>query len=51
VVEQKERRVEVYTRTRVGWALAIIEPTDDTVALDAIDTRLSLEAISEGSGR
>jgi Uma2 family endonuclease len=51
LVEQAERRVEVYSRTETGWALASIEPPDDTVALGAIGARLSLEAIYEGSGR
>lgn len=51
VVEQRERRVEVYTRTGAGWELAIVEPPDDAAALDAIGATLSLEAIYQGSGR
>jgi Uma2 family endonuclease len=51
VVEQKERRVEVYTRTGAGWELAITEPPGDAVVLDAIGATLSLEAIYDGSGR
>ncbi len=51
VVEQKERRIEVYTRTQSGWELATVEPPGDTVLLKAIDARLSLEAIYQGSGR
>ena len=51
LVAQSERRVEVYTRQRDGWQLAVVEPPEDTVALQAVDARLSLEAIYEGSGR
>jgi Uma2 family endonuclease len=51
LVEQKERRVEVYSRTETGWALAGIEPPEDTIVLTAIGVSLSLEAIYEGSGR
>jgi Uma2 family endonuclease len=51
LVEQAERRVEVYSRTETGWALASIEPPDDSAALSAIGASLSLEAIYEGSGR
>ena len=51
VVEQKERRIEVYTRTQSGWELATVEPPDDAVVLRGIDARLSLEAIYQGGGR
>jgi Uma2 family endonuclease len=51
LVEQAERRIEVYSRTDAGWALASIEPPEDTIALEAIGATLSLEAIYEGSGR
>jgi Uma2 family endonuclease len=51
LVEQAERRVEVYSRTETGWALASIEPPQDEVALSAIGAKLSLEAIYERSGR
>jgi Uma2 family endonuclease len=51
LVEQAERRVEVYSRTETGWALASIEPPDDTVTLEAIRASLSLEAIYRDSGR
>jgi Uma2 family endonuclease len=51
LVEQSERRVEVYSRTETGWALASIEPPEDTIALTAIGASLSLEAIYQGSGR
>lgn len=49
--EQAERRVEVYSRTETGWALASVEPPQDTVVLQSIGASLSLEAIYEGSGR
>jgi Uma2 family endonuclease len=51
LVEQVERRVEVYSRTETGWALASIEPPEDTVSLEAVGARLSLEAIYRDSGR
>jgi Uma2 family endonuclease len=51
LIEQKERRIEVFSRTAAGWELVAIEPPADAIALDAIDTTLSLEAIYEGSGR
>ena len=51
LIEQKERRIEVWSRTEAGWALEIVESPDDEVVLDAIDARLSLEAIYENSGR
>jgi Uma2 family endonuclease len=51
LVEQAERRVEVYSRTGTGWALASIEPPDDTVTLEAIRASLSVEAIYRDSGR
>jgi Uma2 family endonuclease len=45
LVEQVERRVEVYSRTETGWALASIDPPEDTVALTTIGASLSLQAI------
>jgi Uma2 family endonuclease len=51
LIAQSERRIEVYTRARDGWQLAVVEPPEDTVALKAVDARLSLAAIYEGSGR
>jgi Uma2 family endonuclease len=51
LIEQKERRIEVYSRTGTGWALASIEPPEDTIMLTAIGATLSLEAIYQGSGR
>ena len=51
LVEQAERRIEVYTRTESGWALESIEPPEDAIELKSIGARLSLVAIYEGSGR
>ena len=51
LIEETERRVEVYSRTETGWALTSIEPPEDTVALQSIGAKLSLRAIYEGSGR
>jgi Uma2 family endonuclease len=51
LVEQAERRVEVYSRTETGWALASVEPPQNTVVLQSIGASLSLEAIYQGSGR
>jgi Uma2 family endonuclease len=51
LIAQNERRVEVYTREQSGWQLAVIEPPEDTVVLQAIGANLSLEAIYEDSGR
>ncbi len=51
LVEQAERRIEVYSRTDTGWALATIEPPEDAVTLPAISASLSLEALYEASGR
>jgi Uma2 family endonuclease len=51
LIAQDERRIEVYTREGDGWKLAVVEPPDDTVTLKAVDARLSLEAIYDGSGR
>jgi Uma2 family endonuclease len=51
LVEQAERRVEVYSRTDTGWELVTVEPPADEVVLQAIGASLSLEAIYEESGR
>jgi Uma2 family endonuclease len=51
LVEQKERRIEVWSRTDAGWELVTVEPPADMIALDAIAARLSLEAIYRDSGR
>jgi Uma2 family endonuclease len=51
LIAQDERRVEVYTREGDGWQLAVVEPPEDAVALQAVGARLSLGAIYEGSGR
>ena len=41
LIEQKERRIEVYMRQRDGWQLAVVEPPEDAVALQAIDAPLA----------
>jgi Uma2 family endonuclease len=51
LIEQKERRVEVWSRTDAGWELVTVEPPDDAIALDAIDATLSLAAVYRDSGR
>ena len=51
LVAQAERRVEVYSRTEIGWALVAVEPPADAIELAAIGATLSLEAIYQGSGR
>jgi len=50
LVAQDQRRVELYTRTRTGWDLTIVEPPQDTVGLKAIGATLSLDAVYENSG-
>ena len=50
LIEQKERRVEVWSRTKAGWELVTVQPPADTIALDAIDATLSLEALYRDSG-
>jgi len=51
LVAQSERRIEVYTRKRDGWQLAVVEPPEDGVTLGAVGASHSLEGIYEGSGR
>jgi Uma2 family endonuclease len=51
LVAQKERRIEVYSRTAEGWAFAVADAPDDTLALDAIGARLRLAEIYEDTGR
>ena len=51
LIEQKERRIEVFSRTAAGWELVTIEPPADAIALEAIDATLSLEAVYRDSGR
>jgi Uma2 family endonuclease len=51
LIAQSERRIEVYTRQGGGWQLAVVEPPDDGVVLQAVGARLSLEAIYQDSGR
>ena len=50
LVAQEQRRVELYTRTRTGWDLTIVEPPTDAVALEAVGATLLLDAIYENSG-
>ena len=51
LIEQKERRVEVWSRTKAGWELVTVEPPADAIALDAIAATLSLEEVYGDSGR
>jgi Uma2 family endonuclease len=51
LVAQKERRIEIYSRTDTGWDLAIVEPPEDEVVLRSIAAKLSIEAIYQDSGR
>ena len=51
LIAQSERRIEVYTRDRNGWQLAVVEPPEDAIVLKAIGAKLSLEAIYQRSGR
>jgi Uma2 family endonuclease len=51
LVEQAERRIEVYSRTEAGWEIRTVEPPENAVELNATGASLSLEAIYEGSGR
>ena len=50
-VAQKERRIEVYTRSETGWELAIIKSPEDAIPLKAVGATLSLDAIYQDSGR
>ena len=45
LIAQKERRIEVQSRTEAGWELVAIEPPDDAVALEGLGATLSLEEI------
>ena len=51
LIEQKERRIEFFSRTAAGWELATVEPPDDAITLDTIDAALSLGEIYHDSGR
>jgi hypothetical protein len=46
LVALSERRIEVYSRDRDGWQLAVVEPPDDAVFLKAIGASLSNSATS-----
>ena len=39
LVAQSERRIEVYSRDRGSWQLAVVEPPDDMVVLKAIGAK------------
>ena len=45
LVEQKERRIEVWSRTDAGWELEVVEPPADAVHLRDLGARLSLDEI------
>jgi Uma2 family endonuclease len=49
LVAQEERRVEVYRRTRAGWALIVHTRPEDRVALPGLRASLSLAAIYRGA--
>jgi Uma2 family endonuclease len=51
LIEQKERRIEVWSRTETGWELVTVEPPADAITLDAIDATVSLGEIYRDSGR
>jgi Uma2 family endonuclease len=51
LIEQRERRIEVWSRAKAGWELVTVQPPDDAIAHDVIDATLSLEAIYRDSGR
>ena len=40
LVAQSERRIEVYSRDQDCWQLAVVEPPDDAVVLQAIGAKL-----------
>jgi Uma2 family endonuclease len=51
LIEQKEPRIEVWSRTEAGWELVTVEPPDDAVHLRELGVRLSLDQIYCKSGR
>lgn len=51
LIEQKERRIEVWSRTDAGWELGVVEPPADAVHLRDLGVRLSLDEIYRNSGR
>ena len=51
LIEQPERRAEIFSRTATGWHLVIVDPPEDAVVLQAVGATLSLEAIYQDSGR
>jgi Uma2 family endonuclease len=51
LIEQKERRIEIWSRTAAGWELEVVEPPADAVPLRDLGARLSLDEIYRNSGR
>jgi len=51
LVAQRERRIEVQSRTERGWEMVVVAPPDDAVVLEGVGVTLSLEAIYRRSGR
>ena len=51
LIEQKERRIEVWSRTDAGWELEVVEPLADAVHLRDLGAHLSLDEIYRNSGR
>ncbi len=51
LIAQRERRIEVHSRTERGWELVAVEPPEDAVILEGAGVTLSLEAIYRRSGR
>ncbi len=51
MVAQRERRIEVHSRTELGWEMVAVKPAADAVALKGVGATLSLEAIYQRSGR
>ena len=50
-LEQKERRVEIWSRTGAGWELVVVEPPADAVHLPELGIRISLDETYRNSGR
>lgn len=50
LIAQEERRIEVYTRTDVGWHLVVVRPPKDELTLSALGMTLTLDEIYEDSG-
>ncbi len=50
LVSQDERMVEVYTRTPAGWTYASQRGPDGVVDLPALDARVSMAEVYQGTG-